>query len=298
MNYERGARREKGVFSAIHPQTRFLGQRPRPKIYLSIISNLLKRGVFIQRPSIHVFLVFASFREDRWCSVLVVITFQFHIKDLHWQQLGSGVTGGEGGGGKGQSAPPPPETFDREISADLPGKKRQGKEKGKGVKIEKKRRKIVKEKVEKLQNEERTFLLSLFKTTKICFGSTKMEIFYREKAFHAGEKSGKITLPPRKNFPVTPLQWCQRRWDKVDGNKSKLLNRQSNRLFQLDIYKSRDVNTAEQYDHHPNFCDLVAVTSSFFLKVKLNYTLCFDYIFCITKKKNIFQSTFAYGLSL
>ena len=38
----------------------------------------------------------------------------------------------------------PPETSDGEISADLPGKKRQGK----GVKIEKKRRKIVKGKVE------------------------------------------------------------------------------------------------------------------------------------------------------
>ena len=37
----------------------------------------------------------------------------------------------------------PPETSDREISADLLGKKRQGK-KGKGVKIEKKRRKIYK----------------------------------------------------------------------------------------------------------------------------------------------------------
>ena len=40
-----------------------------------------------------------------------------------------------------------PRTSDRELSADLPGKKRQGK-KGKGVKIEKKRRKIVKGKVE------------------------------------------------------------------------------------------------------------------------------------------------------
>ena len=37
----------------------------------------------------------------------------------------------------------PPETSDREILADVSGKKRQGK-KGKGVKIEKKRRKIVK----------------------------------------------------------------------------------------------------------------------------------------------------------
>ena len=42
--------------------------------------------------------------------------------------------------------------------------------------------------------------------TKICFGSTKIGIFYREKAFHGREKQlGKITLPPQKNMPVTPL---------------------------------------------------------------------------------------------
>ena len=56
----------------------------------------------------------------------------------------SGITGGALGAG-GQSASP--ETSDWEISADLPGKKRQGK-KRKGVKIEKKRRKIVKGNVE------------------------------------------------------------------------------------------------------------------------------------------------------
>ena len=48
-----------------------------------------------------------------------------------------------GGGQGGRVA----ETSDLEIFADLVGKKRQGK-KGKGVKIEKKRRKIVKGKVE------------------------------------------------------------------------------------------------------------------------------------------------------
>ena len=98
----------------------------------------------------------------------------------------------------------PPGTSDREISADLPGKRRQGK-KEKGVKIEKKRRKIVKgKKVEKLQNEERTspppfFFFFLFKTPKVCFGSTKMEIFYREKKhFMPEKKSGKMTTPSEK----------------------------------------------------------------------------------------------------
>ena len=33
-----------------------------------------------------------------------------------------------------------------------------------------------------------------------------MEIFYWEKAFHTREKrSGKMTFPPQKNFPVIPL---------------------------------------------------------------------------------------------
>ena len=86
-------------------------------------------------------------------------------------------------------------------------KRRQGK-KGKGVKIEKKRRKIVKGKVENLKKRKKNgsrksyktkgedplfffcfVCFSLLKTTEICFGSTKMGIFNREKAFHAGKKN-------------------------------------------------------------------------------------------------------------
>ena len=36
--------------------------------------------------------------------------------------------------------------------------------------------------------------------TKICFGSTKMEIFYWEKAFHAGKKFKKNDFAPSENF--------------------------------------------------------------------------------------------------
>ena len=50
------------------------------------------------------------------------------------------------------------------------------------------------------------FFFSLFKTTKICFGSTKIEIFYREKAFHAGRKIRKNDFAPQKNFPDMPLE--------------------------------------------------------------------------------------------
>ena len=86
------------------------------------------------------------------------------------------------------------------------------------MKIEKKRRKIVKEKVEnwkwkyeKLERGEDFFSpFSLLKMTEICFGSTKMGIFYRgkkkKKHFTPGKKSGKMTLPPQKNMPVMPLE--------------------------------------------------------------------------------------------
>ena len=44
------------------------------------------------------------------------------------------------------------------------------------------------------------FCFSLLKTTEICFGSTKMGIFYREKAFHAGKKSRKNDFAPSEKY--------------------------------------------------------------------------------------------------
>ena len=57
----------------------------------------------------------------------------------------------------------------------------------------------------KFKTEERTFCFSLFKMTKICFGSTKMEIFYREKAFYVGKK---WLCPLRKIFLLRPCGRC------------------------------------------------------------------------------------------
>ena len=45
---------------------------------------------------------------------------------------------------------------------------------------------------------------SLFKMNEICFGSTKMEIFYREKAFHAGKKIRKYDFAPLEQFSCYP----------------------------------------------------------------------------------------------
>ena len=101
----------------------------------------------------------------------------------------SGVTGGSGEGGKVPPRDFCPRNFcwptgkkrgkeERENGAERKENRKKGKRKGRKLKMDGK----------KLQNEERTFCFSLFKTTDICFGSTKIGIFYREKSFHAGKK--------------------------------------------------------------------------------------------------------------
>ena len=98
-------------------------------------------------------------------------------------------------GGGGQSAS---QRLDREISADLPGKKRQEK-KGKGVKI-----------------DFFFFFLfnSLFKTTKICFGSTRMEIFYWEKSISCWEKIRKNDFALSEKFSCyAPVPMSLELWD-------------------------------------------------------------------------------------
>ena len=97
----------------------------------------------------------------------------------------SGVTGG--GGAVWQSAP---ETSDRGISADLSGKGREGKKENGVEKKENREREGGKMKMEwgKVTKWGEDFFLSTFQNDWHLFGSTKMEIFYREKAFHTGKR--------------------------------------------------------------------------------------------------------------
>ena len=48
------------------------------------------------------------------------------------------------------------------------------------------------------------FCFSLLKSTEIFFGSTKMGIFYREKAFHAGKNRENDFAPSEKYACYTP----------------------------------------------------------------------------------------------
>ena len=79
--------------------------------------------------------------------------------------------------------------------------------------------------VKNLQNEERTFFSFLFffffylfiyllffffalhfsKLLKFVLGLPKWKFPTGKRHFTPGKKSGKMTLPPQKNFPVTPL---------------------------------------------------------------------------------------------
>ena len=112
----------------------------------------------------------------------------------------SGVTAG----GRGV----PPTLLTRKFL--LTYREKRGEEKGK-MERKKRRRKIEKGKGWKIENGKREryqmrrepffvfcFGFSLFKTTEICLGSTKM-------GTSTGKKSGKMTLPPLKNIPLTPL---------------------------------------------------------------------------------------------
>ena len=66
---------------------------------------------------------------------------------------------------------------------------------------------IYQEKRGKEKRENVFWCFPLLKTNEICFGSSKMGIFYLEKAFHAGIKIRKNDFaPPLKKIPLTPLR--------------------------------------------------------------------------------------------
>ena len=114
-----------------------------------------------------------------------------------------------------QGRVPQTETSDWEISADLPGKKEARK---KGVKIEKKRSKIVKGKGGKLKMEGGKvtkwgevfclfvclfvffFAYHFSKPLNFVLGLPKWKFSTGKKHFTPGKKSGKITSPPQKKF--------------------------------------------------------------------------------------------------
>ena len=135
-----------------------------------------------------------EFKLRRFCHIqnALIISSKTQVEDM--QGEGSGVTGG------GQGGRVPPETCDWEIFADVSGKKRQGK-KEKGVKIEKKRMKIVKGKVENLKLKRKSYIyiyifltFQITKRRKFVLGLPKWE-FLPGKSISRREKNQE-KLPP------------------------------------------------------------------------------------------------------
>ena len=68
-----------------------------------------------------------------------------------------------------------------------------------------------------------------------------MGFFYGEKAFHAGKKSGKMTLPPQKNMPVTPLAKTAR-FDSAKYKFFGLMPSNSQKFKALQSHGSKERN--------------------------------------------------------
>ena len=138
-----------------------------------------------------------KFRQDQWCNT--------------------------------QGAECPPDTSHWEISADLPGKEREGKKgkwRRKEGKLKKRKVENWKWKEEKLQNEERPFffffffflLFTLQNHLDLFWVYQKWEgIFYPENAFHAGRKiKGKWLYPSEKYCSFAPpCPWVRQKKKKA-----------------------------------------------------------------------------------
>ena len=71
------------------------------------------------------------------------------------------------------------------------------------------------------------FAFHFWKRRKFVLGLPKWEFCTGKKHFTPGKKSGKITLPPQKNMPVTPLvmMWVQAKAYAVPFDKTLYLMR-------------------------------------------------------------------------
>ena len=96
-------------------------------------------------------------------------------------------------GDRRQSAPPPPRLLTRKFLLTYQGKR--GKEKMENGA----------EKKENWKREGGIFAFHFSKPLKFVLGLPKWECSAGKKHFTLGKKSGKITLPPLKNIPLTPI---------------------------------------------------------------------------------------------
>ena len=134
--------------------------------------------------------------------------------------------------GRGQSAPP--KTSDQEISADLPGKGRQGK-KGKWSKKEgKSKKEDGKLKMEggKVTKWQVNFFFTFKKHWNFFWVYQNGNFLPGKSILHWEKKSGKMTLPPLKNIPLTPLTLMPQR---SEGRGQKKVTETKKEVYGLHV---------------------------------------------------------------
>ena len=142
----------------LYPRIIVSKSRLNTSLYVDTVINCAKYHIHTTyRMSYHIVSFWTKFRRDKkgplvnlWGQKRHPVWAAHPVAQQAWGEAGGRV-------------PPTPETSDREISADLPGKKRQGKSE-RGGKWRRKKGKLGnwKWKEEKLENEERTFFFFFF----------------------------------------------------------------------------------------------------------------------------------------
>ena len=122
----------------------------------------------------------------------------------------------------------PPDTSHQEVSTNLLEKR--GKETRENGEEKNENRKKGRWKIENGRRKSDKmkrgpFLLFTFQNHLNLFWVYQMRIFYREKSFHAGKISGKMTLPPFKNIPLMPLVVPITGQTEQDSKKKKKLKK-------------------------------------------------------------------------
>ena len=93
-----------------------------------------------------------------------------------------------------------------------------------------------------LENEERTFFFlacHFSKRRKFILGQPKWKSSTGKKHFTPGNRPGKMTLPPQKNFPVTPLFLGEVPWNPFPlGNVLEYAPNSANRVLKMHFLAS------------------------------------------------------------
>ena len=112
------------------------------------------------------------------------------------------------------------------------------------------------------------FAFHFWKQRKFVLGLPKWEFSTGKKHFTSGKKSGKMTLPPQKNMPVTPLLCgALRIAHRMVSNIRRCIRRDA---VPTDDYQGKKANGLYLFDHSFPLYDLLYLSNHYTVK---NYSV-------------------------